>query len=87
MPDKSLYPMIFKRKSFHLFRNCGNETITAKECKEIEEAYLGFEALYPEISTAIRIVPADRTTIRSIPRFSQYRLSMVRSWQDERKIL
>lgn len=64
MPDKSLYPMIFKRKSFHLFRNCGNETITAKECKEIEEAYLGFEALYPEISTEIRIVPAERTNCR-----------------------
>ena len=29
--DKGLYEMIFKRKSFHLFRNIGNEKISNKE--------------------------------------------------------
>lgn len=29
--DNKLYDMIFKRKSFHLFRNIGNEPITDKE--------------------------------------------------------
>lgn len=33
--DLSLYPMIFKRKSFHLFRGVGNETLTESELDEI----------------------------------------------------
>ena len=38
--DKSLYEMIFKRKSFHLFRNIGNENISLEELKDIEDKYL-----------------------------------------------
>lgn len=38
MHDK-LYDMIFKRKSFHLFRNIGNEHITEEELKDIEEEF------------------------------------------------
>ena len=34
--NNNLYDMIFKRKSFHLFRNIGNEHITATELKDIE---------------------------------------------------
>ena len=34
--DKKLYDMIFKRKSFHLFRNIGNEHITENELKDIK---------------------------------------------------
>ena len=56
--DQSLYEMIFKRKSFHLFRGVGNETLDPAELREIEAAWAGFEALDPEIKTAIRIVPA-----------------------------
>lgn len=55
-----LYPMIFKRKSFHLFRNAGKEKIDTSELKEIEAAWATFEPLYPEIRTAVRIVPAEK---------------------------
>jgi hypothetical protein len=58
------YPMIFKRKSFHLFRNVGSEKIGPEELKEIEEAYAGFEPLYPDIRTAIRIVPAKQVVFK-----------------------
>ena len=34
--DNELYDMIFKRKSFHLFRNIGNEHISDDEIKDIE---------------------------------------------------
>ena len=33
--DKRLYEMIFKRKSFHLFRNIGDEKISEEEIKDI----------------------------------------------------
>lgn len=41
--DKKLYEMIFKRKSFHLFRNIGNEHITDNELKDIEEQFNKFK--------------------------------------------
>ena len=62
--DRNLYPMIFKRKSFHLFRGVGSEKLAADELKEIEEAYAGFEALDPDIRTAIRIVPAKQVAFK-----------------------
>ena len=62
--DRDLYPMIFKRKSFHLFRNTGSEKIAPDELKEIEEAYAGFEPLDPDIRTAIRIVPAKQVAFK-----------------------
>ena len=34
--NDELYNMIFKRKSFHLFRNIGNEHITDEEIKDFE---------------------------------------------------
>ena len=58
------YQMIFKRKSFHLFRNVGSEKLTLQELKEIEAAYAGFESLYPDIRTAIRIVPAAKVNFK-----------------------
>ena len=58
------YPDIFKRKSFHLFRNTGTEKITVSELDEIKIAYDSFEALYPEIKTAIRIVPAEKLNFK-----------------------
>ena len=33
--DSNLYEMIFKRKSFHLFRNIGNEHIAKEELKDM----------------------------------------------------
>lgn len=42
MLDCELYPAIYKRKSFHLFRNIGNETITPEEQMEIKNAFKHF---------------------------------------------
>ena len=58
------YDMIFKRKSFHLFRNVGDEKITSDELAEIEKAYRDFVPLYAEIRTAIRIVPAQTVNVK-----------------------
>ena len=62
--NQELYPMIFKRKSFHLFRNVGPEQIAPEELREIEAAYTGFGPLYPDIRTAIRIVPAKQAAFK-----------------------
>ena len=62
--NELLYDMIFKRKSFHLFRNIGEERISEEELYEIEEAYRTLIPLCPEIQTAIRIVPAKETTCK-----------------------
>ena len=59
-----LYDMIYKRKSFHLFRNTGRETIPAAELQEIESAWATFDALDPDIRTAIRIVPAQKVNFK-----------------------
>ena len=56
------YEMIFKRKSFHIFREIGE--ITAQELQDIEEAYASFVPLCGDIKTAIRIVPAKETTCK-----------------------
>ena len=62
--SKELYEMIFKRKSFHLFRNIGDSDISSAEIESIQEKYKTFLPLYPDIKTAIRIVPADETTCK-----------------------
>lgn len=64
MIDCALYPAIYKRKSFHLFRNIGSERISPEERADIEEAYNNFSALCPDIKTAVRIVPAEETTCK-----------------------
>lgn len=58
------YETIFRRKSFHLFRNVGNDRIGEEELKDIEKAWESFESLYPGIRTGIRIVPADRINLK-----------------------
>ena len=63
MKDK-LYEAIFKRKSFHLFRGVGHDTVSQEELADIETAYEDFESLYPEIKTAIRIVPANKINLK-----------------------
>lgn len=57
--DKTLYDMIFKRKSFHLFRNIGDERLTETDLNNIEEIYKTLTPLCPDIKTDIRIVPAQ----------------------------
>ncbi len=48
--------MIFKRKSFHLFRNIGNEKISDEELKDIENKFNDLKPLVPDIKTKIKIV-------------------------------
>lgn len=62
MHDK-LYDMIFKRKSFHLFRNIGNEHITEEELKDIEEEFNKQKPLVAGINVKIKIVK-DKTTCK-----------------------
>ncbi len=57
------YDIIFKRKSFHFFRDTGNESLSREELEDIQKAYSGFEALYPGIRTAMRIVPASSVNV------------------------
>lgn len=64
MMNNSLYPMIFKRKSFHLFRNVGTEQIESDELEALKEAYNSFDRLYPNIRTAIRIVLASNVSFK-----------------------
>lgn len=54
--DDYLYNMIFKRKSFHLFRNVGKEKITEKELKEIENQFINFTPLVEDIKVKMKIV-------------------------------
>jgi len=62
--DKAFYGMIFKRKSFHTFRNVGNESISEDELNDIQNAYSEFAPLNPGIKTAIRIVPEKETNCK-----------------------
>ena len=51
-----LYEMIFKRKSFHLFRNIGDEKITEEELKHIENEFSKLKPLVKDIKVKIRII-------------------------------
>ncbi|MCM1190601.1 MAG: nitroreductase [bacterium] len=62
--NKELYNMIFKRKSFHLFRNIENSSISENDIERIVAAYGALIPLYSNIKTAIRIVPANETTCK-----------------------
>ena len=62
--DNTLYADIFKRKSFHLFRNVGSDKIENTELEEIKQAYENFDSLYPDIKTAIRILPAAEVNFK-----------------------
>lgn len=69
MMDNTLYEMIFKRKSYHLFRD--NKTrrgynldfhITDEEYADIYRAFSGFERLYPDIAIDMRIEDNELTS-------------------------
>ena len=59
-----LYEAIFKRKSFHLFRGVGDDSLAQSELDAIYDAYQGFDRLLPEIRTAVRIVPAHEVNFK-----------------------
>lgn len=58
------YDMIFKRKSFHLFRGVGDDKISEKELEEIYSMYQSVSSLYTDIKTNIRIVPAENVNFK-----------------------
>jgi hypothetical protein len=62
--EDNLYSNIFKRKSFHLFRNVGFETLTEGQISEIYEKFATFTPLIPNIRTEIKIVPEDETSCK-----------------------
>lgn len=49
------YEMIFKRKSFHIFKDTG--TISSEEIQDIEETYRTLRPLVNDIRTEARILP------------------------------
>ena len=61
--DNTLYEMIFKRKSFHLFRDIGNEKISEEELKDIENKFKDLKPLVDDIKVKIKIVK-DGSTCR-----------------------
>ena len=64
MNNEELYNMIFKRKSFHLFRNIGNEHITEDELKNIKNHFNELKPLNPDIKVKIKIVKEGATCKR-----------------------
>lgn len=62
--DSKLYNMIFKRKSFHLFRNIGDEHITDDEIKDIENKFEKLIPLVENIKVKIKIVKESTTCKR-----------------------
>ena len=57
--DNNLYEMIFKRKSFHLFRNIGNKHLTEEELKDIREEFSKLKPLVEDIKVKIKIVKKE----------------------------
>ncbi len=56
------YKQIFKRKSFHLFRDTG--MITDQDIRELKDFIGTVKPLYVEIKTEVRIVPENETTCK-----------------------
>ena len=57
--NSKLYEMIFKRKSFHLFRNIGKEKITSEELKDIESELTKLIPLDSNIKVKTNIVASS----------------------------
>ena len=57
--NSELYEMIFKRKSFHLFRNIGNKHLTDDELRNIENEFSKLKPLVEDIKVKIRIVKKE----------------------------
>ena len=62
--NKDLFEIIFKRKSFHLFRNIGNEHLTEEELKDIENEFKKLKPLVEDIKVKIKIVKS-KSVLRS----------------------
>ena len=57
--NKNLYEMIFKRKSFHFFRNIGNEKLSKEEIQDIENEFTNLKPLVKDIKVKIKIVKKE----------------------------
>lgn len=66
--NQKLYPMIFKRKSFHFFKDRNGSLVTEhisdEELSKIEDVYKALIPLIPDIKTEIRIVPQEETNCK-----------------------
>jgi len=60
--DELLYQMIYKRKSFHIFKDTGK--LSTEDLHKIEAFIETLNPLIPDIKTAIRIVPAKETSCK-----------------------
>lgn len=60
--DEQLYQMVFKRKSFHIFKN--TLIISEEELAQIETVFQECKPLFPEIKVGMKIVPAAATTCK-----------------------
>lgn len=60
--EECLYQMIFKRKSFHIFKDIGS--ISKDELTSIEQIFCKCWPLFPEIKVEMKIVPAEMTTCK-----------------------
>lgn len=60
----ALFPWIFRRKSFHMFRNIENFEISRDELSEIIKFYHSCIPLVPGILTDIRILPSSQVDCR-----------------------
>lgn len=72
------YSQIFKRKSFHIFKN--TEKITDKDIVGLEVFIQTLKPLNPEIKTEIRIVPESDTTCK---RGAEYCIMLYSEQKDE----
>ena len=64
MNNQVLYDMIFKRKSFHLFRNIGNEIISDDELIDINNQFSKLKPLNENIKVKMKIVKEGTTCKR-----------------------
>ena len=60
----NLYDMIYKRKSFHLFRNTGDEKIITNELESIKKQFFLFEPLDKSIKVDIKILKGEETNCK-----------------------
>jgi hypothetical protein len=64
--DNNLYEMIFKRKSFHLFRNIGSQKISEEEIKDIEKKEEEKSELYNIIESKREKINTKKNIIMEI---------------------
>src|SRR6056297_707176 len=62
MKMETLYNMIFKRKSFHVFKNLSH--LTQEELQEIENHFKQLQPLKDDIQVEFKIVPKEHTSCK-----------------------